>query len=127
MSDAGSPEGGERNLQAIVDVVRARYGAQGFIPLHAPVFAGREKDYVLDTIESTYVSSVGAYVNRFEAMMRDLTGAAHAVAVVNGTAALHMSLVLAGVRPGEEVVTQPLTFVATCNCGGPSGGIADVR
>jgi aminotransferase in exopolysaccharide biosynthesis len=115
MSDAGSPEGGERNLQAIVDVVRARYGGQGFIPLHAPVFAGREKDYVLDTIESTYVSSVGAYVNRFEAMMRDLTGAAHAVAVVNGTAALHMSLVLAGVRPGEEVVTQPLTFVATCN------------
>lgn len=114
-SDSSLSNGAARNLQAVVDAVRSRYGAEGFIPLHAPVFRGREKEYVLDTIESTYVSSVGAYVDRFEAMMRELTGAAHAVAVVNGTAALHMSLILAGVRRGDEVVTQPLTFVATCN------------
>jgi aminotransferase in exopolysaccharide biosynthesis len=115
MSDAPPPDASDRNLQAIIDAVRGRYGAEGFIPLHAPVFGARDKEYVLDAIESTYVSSVGAYVDRFEAMMRDLTGAAHAVAVVNGTAALHMSLILAGVQPGDEVVTQPLTFVATCN------------
>jgi aminotransferase in exopolysaccharide biosynthesis len=108
-------ERGAEGLQGIIDAIRARYGQEEFVPLHAPVFSGREKEYLTDCIDSTYVSSVGAYVDRFEAMMRDYTGAAHAVAVVNGTAALHMSLLLAGVQPGDEVVTQPLTFVATCN------------
>jgi perosamine synthetase len=105
----------DHHLQAIVDVIRGRYGEEGSIPLHAPVFGGREQDYLRECVESTFVSSVGPFVDRFEQMMRDLTGAAAAVAVVNGTAALHMCLILAGVEPGDEVVTQPLTFVATCN------------
>jgi perosamine synthetase len=86
---------------------------EGRIPLHEPRFTGKEKEYVLDTIESTFVSSVGAYVTRFEEMIRQITGARHAIAIVNGTCALHMAMLLAGVQPGEEVITQPLTFVAT--------------
>jgi NAD dependent epimerase/dehydratase len=120
-------KGASATSRRIVDAIRGRYGGQGFIPLHAPVFGGREKEYVLDCIDSTFVSSVGAYVDRFEEMMRDLTGAAHAVAVVNGTAALHMCLVLAGVEPGDEVVTQPLTFVATCNAVAHQGASPVVR
>src|SRR5882724_7287645 len=88
---------------------------EGFIALHEPKFTGNEKKYLLETIDSTYVSSVGRYVNRFEEMMKEITGAGYAVAVVNGTAALHMALLLAGVKPGDEVITQPLTFVATAN------------
>jgi len=86
-----------------------------FIPLHEPRFLGNEKKYVLDAIESTYVSSVGAYVDQFEEMMCDVTGAEHAIAIVNGTNALHLALVLAGVESNDEVITQPLTFVATAN------------
>ncbi|RYZ19433.1 MAG: LegC family aminotransferase, partial [Chitinophagaceae bacterium] len=86
-----------------------------FIPLHAPYFGGNEKKYVLETIESTFVSSVGAYVNRFEEMMQEITGAKYAIATTNGTTALHLALVVAGVEPGDEVITQPLTFVATAN------------
>lgn len=111
MSDTKATE----QLQSIVDAVRARFAANDFVPLHAPTFGGRERQYVLDCIDSTFVSSVGAYVDRFEQMMRDYTGASHAIAIVNGTAALHMCLLLAGVEPGDEVITQPLTFVATCN------------
>lgn len=95
--------------------IREMYGAEGFIPLHAPHFGGNEKRYLIDCIDSTFVSSVGAYVDRFEAMMRELTGARYAIATMNGTAALHMSLILAGVADGDEVITQPLSFVATCN------------
>ena len=102
-------------FDALIRFVREQYATNDFIPLHAPVFPGRERDYVLDTLESTFVSSVGAYVERFEQEMARYTGSARAVAVVNGTAALHMALLLAGVRPGELVVTQSLTFVATCN------------
>lgn len=86
-----------------------------FIALHEPKFRGNEKKYLIDTIDSTYVSSVGQYVNRFEEMMRTITGSHAAVAVVNGTCALHIALLLAGVEPGDEVITQPLTFVATVN------------
>lgn len=86
-----------------------------FIPLHAPYFGGNEKKYVLDTIDSTFVSSVGEYVNRFERMMAEITGAKFAVATVNGTTALHLSLVASGVKYGDYVITQPLTFVATAN------------
>lgn len=99
----------------LVAFVRQLYGAEGFIPLHAPRFGGNEKRYLEDCIDSTFVSSVGAYVDRFEAMMREFTGARYAVATVNGTAALHMALIVAGVRAGDEVITQPLSFVATCN------------
>lgn len=88
---------------------------EDFIPLHAPYFDGNEKKYLLDTIDSTFVSSVGAYVNRFEEMMAEVTGAKYAIATTNGTSALHLAMVVAGVSAGDEVITQPLTFVATAN------------
>ena len=99
----------------LIRFVRDYYGVHDFIPLHAPIFSGREKEYVVDTIESTFVSSVGAYVDRFERDMAAYTGSPKAVAAVNGTAALHIALNLAGVVTGDLVITQPLTFVATCN------------
>lgn len=99
----------------LIRFVRDYFGTNEFIPLHAPVFPGREKEYVADTIESTFVSSVGAYVDRFEQDMAGYTGSPKAVATVNGTAALHIALKLAGVESGDLVITQPLTFVATCN------------
>lgn len=99
----------------LVEFVRAQYQTTEFIPLHAPVFEGREKEYVLDTIRSTFVSSVGAYVDRFEREIAHYTGAEKAIAVVNGTAAIHTALILSGVQQGELVITQSLTFVATCN------------
>ncbi len=83
--------------------------------LHEPVFAGREKEYLADCIDSTFVSSVGAYVDRFETEVARCTGSKYAIATVNGTAALHVSLLIAGVRREDEVITQPVTFVATCN------------
>jgi aminotransferase in exopolysaccharide biosynthesis len=100
---------------SLIRFIRDQYPTEDFIPLHAPVFNGNEQKYVADTIQSTYVSSVGAYVDRFERDMVDYTGSPKAVATVNGTAALHIALKLAGVLPGELVITQPLTFVATCN------------
>lgn len=99
----------------LIRFVRDYFETSEFIPLHAPVFPGREKEYVADTIESTFVSSVGTYVDRFEEDMASYTGSPKAVATVNGTAALHIALKLAGVQPGNLVITQPLTFVATCN------------
>ena len=102
-------------FDALIRFVREQYRSDDFIPLHAPVFAGRERDYVTDTLDSTFVSSVGAYVDRFERDTAAYTGSPRAVATVNGTAALHIALQLAGVEPGELVITQPLTFVATCN------------
>jgi aminotransferase in exopolysaccharide biosynthesis len=103
------------SLNRLVEFVKDHYGTNEFIPLHAPVFSGREKAYVADTIDSTFVSSVGAYVDQFEKELARYTGAGAAVATVNGTAALHVSLKLAGVLPGDLVITQALTFVATCN------------
>lgn len=91
------------------------FPADGPVVLHAPVFSGKEKQYVLDTIESTFVSSVGAYVSRFEEMLCQLTGARYAVACCNGTSALEMALRLSGVSAGDLVLTQPLSFVATAN------------
>lgn len=100
----------------ILDFIRQTYNSQeDFIPLHVPVFQGNEKKYLLETIDSTFISSVGAFVDRFEEMMAEITGARYAVAVVNGTAALHIALKLAGVQQGDEVLSQPLTFVATAN------------
>lgn len=83
--------------------------------LHEPCFAGNEWEYVKECIDSTFVSSVGEYVDRFEADLADFTGAKYAVAVVNGTAALHISLLLAGVQRGDEVLMPALTFIATAN------------
>ncbi|WP_404417426.1 LegC family aminotransferase [Marinospirillum sp.] len=101
--------------QKLVELVRDYYHTKEFIPLHAPVFDGKEKDYLAETIDSTFVSSAGAYVDRFEQNMTSYTGSPKAVATVNGTAALHVALRLAGVEMGDLVITQPLTFVATCN------------
>lgn len=101
--------------QDIVAFIRGLYQTAEFIPLHEPKFIGNEKTYVIDCIDSTFVSSVGKYVDRFERMMADYTGAKYAVATVNGTAALHIALKLVGVNQGDEVITQPLSFVATCN------------
>lgn len=102
-------------FDSLIKFVREQYCTNDFIPLHAPTFSGHERDYVVETIESTFVSSVGAFVDRFERDMAAYTGSPRAIATVNGTAALHAALLLAGVKPGELVVTQPLTFVATCN------------
>ncbi|MEL7001534.1 MAG: LegC family aminotransferase [Bacteroidota bacterium] len=103
------------DYKAFVQFVRELYNSEEFIPLHAPVFRGNEKKYLLETIDSTFVSSVGAYVNKFEDDIVNYTGAKYAIAVVNGTSALHMALVLAGVKPGDLVITQALSFVATAN------------
>jgi aminotransferase in exopolysaccharide biosynthesis len=86
-----------------------------FIPLHEPRFVGNEKKYLLDTIDSTFVSSVGAYVDKFESMMQDISQTQKAIAVVNGTSGIQVALRLVGVKAGDEVLTQALTFVATAN------------
>lgn len=99
----------------IVEFVRDIYQTNDFIPLHIPTFYRNEKKYVLATIESTFVSSVGEYVGKLEQLVERFTGAGKAVATVNGTAALHTALYMAGVQPGDLVITQSLTFVATCN------------
>ena len=102
------------NFPNIVSKIRELYG-EGFIPLHAPYFGGNEKKYLNDCIDSTFVSSVGQYVNLFEQKLAEFTGAKYAIATVNGTSALHVSLILAGVEANDEVLTQALTFVATSN------------
>lgn len=99
----------------LICFVRDYFGTNDFIPLHRPTFSDRESKYVVDTIKSTFVSSVGGYVDRFENDIAAYTGSSNAVATVNGTAALHIALKLAGVKAGDLVITQPLTFVATCN------------
>jgi aminotransferase in exopolysaccharide biosynthesis len=99
----------------IVEFVRDIYQTNDFIPLHAPTFNGNEQKYVLETIKSTFVSSVGKFVDEFEQKIEAYTGSAKAVATVNGTAALHAALYMAGVQSGDFVITQALTFVATCN------------
>ena len=103
------------NFPRIIDFIRSLYPDRDFIPLHEPHFGGNEKKYLEDCIDSTFVSSVGKYVDRFEEMIREFTGAKCAVATVNGTAALHIALLLAGVQRNDLVITQPLTFIATCN------------
>lgn len=100
----------------IIGKIKELYGeSRDFIPLHEPLFIGNEKKYLNDCIDSTFVSSVGEYVNEFERKMVDYTGAKYAIAVVNGTAALHLSLILAGVKSNDIVVSQALSFVATAN------------
>jgi perosamine synthetase len=91
--------------------------------LHEPEFGGREWEYVKDCIDTGWVSSVGAYVDRFERDLRDVSGAAHAVATVNGTAALHACLLLAGVERGDEVLMPALTFIATANAVSYAGAV----
>ncbi len=102
--------------KTIVDAVRRAVGTpNGILGLHEPVFAGNEIAYLEECIKSTFVSSVGPFVDRFERMLEEVTGAKRAVAVVNGTAALHACFRLAGVEPGDEVISPALTFIATTN------------
>ncbi|MFL2487569.1 MAG: LegC family aminotransferase [Gammaproteobacteria bacterium] len=97
-----------------LDMAHSIYG-DDFIPLHRPIFEGNEKKYLVDCIDSNFVSSVGAKVTEFEQKIAAFTGSKYAVAAVNGTAALHVALEVAGVKPDDEVISQALTFVATCN------------
>ena len=99
----------------ITAFIKAQFDNRDFIPLHEPRFLGNEKKYVSDTIDSTFVSSVGTYVDKFESMMCSISGANKSIAVVNGTSALQVALRLAGVGNGDEVITQALTFIATIN------------
>ncbi|WFU43672.1 LegC family aminotransferase [Bradyrhizobium sp. CB82] len=102
--------------RAVVDAVRRAVGTpNGVLGLHEPVFAGNEIAYLEECIKSTFVSSVGKFVDRFERMLEEVTGARRAVAVVNGTAALHACFRLARVEPGDEVISPALTFIATTN------------
>ena len=102
-------------IKKTISFIREIYQSQDFIPLHEPRFVGNEKKYLLDTIDSTFVSSVGAYVDKFESMMQDISQTQKAIAVVNGTSGIQVALRLVGVKAGDEVLTQALTFVATAN------------
>ncbi len=102
-------------FKKITDFIHDLYGGGDFIPLAVPVFIGNEKKYLNECIDTTFVSSVGKFVDRFEEDTARYTGCKRAVVCVSGTNALHMSLMLAGVEKDDEVLTQALTFVATCN------------
>jgi aminotransferase in exopolysaccharide biosynthesis len=102
-------------LGQLIQAAISRVVGPGPVALHEPRFAGNEWTYLKECLDSTYVSSVGRFVDRFETELAAYTGAKHAVAVVNGTAALHVALLLAGVQPGDEVLIPTLTFAATAN------------
>ncbi len=108
---------------AVVAALRTLLPATRPLALHEPRFCGREWDYVKDCLDTGWVSSVGAHVDRFERMLAETCGVARAVAVVNGTAGLHVALLLAGVRPGDEVLMPALTFVATANAAAYCGAV----
>ena len=103
------------DYKQIVDFIRDLYGTSDFVPLAVPKFIGNEKKYLNECIDTTFVSSVGKFVDRFEEDMARYTGAKRAVVCVSGTNALHMALMLVGVDRDDEVLTQALTFIATCN------------
>lgn len=117
MNAVQSPNSFAQERSTALDVVKAISCAIGKEPaaLHEPQFAGKEWEYLKECLDSTFVSSVGKFVDRFEKDLADFTGARYSVAVVNGTAALHIALKLAGVQAGDEVLTPALTFVATAN------------
>ncbi len=98
-----------------VDFIHQLYHTEEFVPLHVPCFVGKEKEYLNECIDCTFVSSVGKFVDRFEEVTAAYTGAKRAVVCVNGTNALHMAMILVGVERDDEVITQALTFIATCN------------
>ena len=101
-------------IRGLEKLIRGIYYEE-FIPLHRPIFSGSEKDYLLDCIDSNFVSSVGSKVTDFQNNCAKFTNCKYGVATVNGTAALHTSLLIMNVAPGDEVITQALTFVATAN------------
>ncbi len=100
---------------AVIEFIKKIYSENKFIPLHEPRFSEKEKKNLIECIESTFVSSVGKFVDEFEEKIAKYTGSKYAIATNNGTSALHISLILAGVDKNCEVITQPLTFIATCN------------
>ena len=99
----------------IIELIKTKYNSDNYICLHEPVFRGNEKKYLEECIDSTYVSSVGSFVDKFESLMNDITQTKRTTAVVNGTAAVQVGLRLVGVKKNDEVITQALTFVATAN------------
>lgn len=105
---------GENLINEFISFAKSMFGNE-YIPLHRPIFEGNEKEYLNECIDSNFVSSVGKRVDEFENKIASFTGSKHAVATVNGTAALHIAIELAGVKPGDEVISQSLTFIATCN------------
>ena len=102
------------NVNVILNLLKKNL-KESFTPLHAPIFAGREEEYLVDCVRSNFVSSVGAYVDRFEAMLAEFTGASYAVVAVNGTAALQVAMRLVGVEKDDEVLIPALSFIATAN------------
>jgi len=102
-------------LNTIKQKLKSVINQENFTPLHAPIFEGNEIKYVTDCIESNFVSSVGEYVTKLEEMLQEYTGAKYAVVTVNGTAALHVSLILCDVKREDEVLIPALTFIATAN------------
>ena len=103
------------DFKECISFIKEVYGTSDFVPLAVPKFIGNEKKYLEECIDTTFVSSVGKFVDRFEEMMAEYTGAKRAVVCVSGTNALHMAMMLAGVERDDEVLTQALTFIATCN------------
>ncbi|PCJ20678.1 MAG: aminotransferase DegT [Candidatus Cloacimonadota bacterium] len=99
----------------IIAHIRKLYSRKENINLHQPFFAGNEKKYLIDTIDSGYVSSIGEYVNLFEDLLAKKLNVKYAIAIMNGTAALHIAQIVSGVEKGDEVITQAMTFVATAN------------
>jgi perosamine synthetase len=102
-------------FENVINFIQEAYKTKDFIPLHEPRFIGNEKKYLNECIDSTFVSSVGKFVDEFEAKIANYTGSKYAISTTNGTSALHIALILANVESDDEVITQPLTFVATCN------------
>ncbi len=109
-----SANNGNQNL-AVIKFIKSIYNKDKFIPLHQPRFVGNEKKYLNECIDSTFVSSVGKFVDEFEKKIAKYTGAKYAVATNNGTSAIHISLIVGGVKQDEEVITQSVNFVACCN------------
>lgn len=103
------------DFESVTNFIQKTFQTEMFLPLHEPRFIGNEKAYLNECIDSTFVSSVGAFVDRFEKEFATYVGSKYAVATVNGTAALHIALLLADVERDDEVITQPLTFIATAN------------
>ncbi|MFD2917470.1 LegC family aminotransferase [Psychroserpens luteus] len=103
------------NFDDVTEYIKELYGTREFIPLHVPKFRGKEKEYLERCIDTTFVSSVGKFVDQFEDQIAQISGTKKAIAVVNGTAGIQVALRLVGVQAGDEVLTQALTFVATAN------------
>jgi aminotransferase in exopolysaccharide biosynthesis len=111
---------GRSLVEETLAFTRSIFG-DGKVPLHRPIFEGNERQYLVDCIDSNFVSSIGARVVEFEEKVAAFTGSAYAVAMVNGTSALHVAIKLADVSPGDEVISQAMTFIATCNAISYSG------